>query len=322
MELIYSGPYSRVYKQDQYAIKVIDKDFKILPHDYNREIKLLNQFNHPNIITIIDVQHKFDDIFVYMPLYSNDLLGYIRSHRVTKTRFGTNGIQFINQLNLDIPVIEAILPQIFISIQYIHQQGIIHRDIKPSNFLISGDLNTNDLQVVLCDFSVLIPLDQNDLIHDVCSGYYKPLELVFALDYGLEIDIWGLGMMVLLLYSTTGDTALANYNSTLPDQPDQQPLLEQLSDFNLIDKIFHVFGTPTITELADNKYTYWPQVFNVENFKLIKLPNIPRQSSEVLFPRCKDPQKIELFNRMCHLNPAERVKIEEITKTWQHIIEP
>lgn len=305
--LLYSGPYSRVTKQAEYAVKQIDVDFKILPHDYKREVKLLQQLNHDNVIKVVKVEQKLDDILIYMPYYPNTLQNYIRDKCVTRTRYGESGVSFVNMPKLSPVVIDNILGQIFESIDYIHSQGIIHRDIKPSNFLLSEE--AGDLKVVLCDFSILVLQQENDMIHDVCSGSYKPLELIFGMDYGFEIDIWALGILILMLYSNNGDTVLNNHKSQYEDP-------EELTDFLLIDKIFHVFGTPSTTPGVN----HWPQVFEVENFQIIKLSKRARQPATAIFPQCQDPNKLELFDNICNLNPQTRPTMTQIKQTWYNMI--
>lgn len=319
MQLLYSGPYSRVYKENQYAVKIIDRDFKILPHDYLREIKILQQLHHANIVEVIDIKYKFDDVLIYMPYYANNLLNYIQENRTTKTRFGPDGgVKFTSVLNIPQKVIHNILTQVIDSIHYLHQQHIIHRDIKPGNYLLDtkGD-NQRDLTVVLCDFSILVPESENDLIHDICSGYYKPLEVIFGLDYGFGVDVWGLGIMILMLYSTNGNTVLGNCKAeSTASHPESQSCTEEITDFLLIDKIFHTFGTPT-TE--PNNCNYWPDIFTIDNFRLINLPTIARSSPQQLFPNCKNPKMAELFNNICHLNPQLRPDMGQISHTWNQI---
>lgn len=294
MELIYHGPYSSVYKHHNHAIKVVDEDIKVPPHDIHREINLLQQLHHDNIIPIIKVEHKHEDILMYMPYYEQDLYGMMMNKSKKRTRFVEGEIQVINVNQIPESHIETIVDGIFQAIEYLHQHEIIHRDIKPHNFLMKDEITP-----IICDFSTAIHNCDHQLkVHDICSNYYKPLEVIFGLDYGLEVDIWSLGIMLTYLYSNNCQPAL--YPA-------------ETNDFNLIDAIFTTFGTPSLTKGIN----YWPQIFDVENFRLIKLN--PKSRSQDIFPRCSNHQLVELYHSICNINSQERISINGIVNTWREI---
>ena len=100
-----------------------------------REIKLLEFFNHENIISLLDVlkpedKHNFEDIYIITDLMETDL------HRVI----------YSNQ-DLTDEHIQYFMYQVLRGIQYIHSSDIIHRDLKPSNLLLNKncDLKICDL---------------------------------------------------------------------------------------------------------------------------------------------------------------------------------
>lgn len=295
MEVIYSGHYSIVKRLDDEAIKIIDKDFSIPPHDVDREIKLVKSLNHDNIIKILNVEEKFDDILIYMKYYPFNLYDWVMSKSKRRSRFNNGEVTYVVQNQLTEITREQVLSQIIESLKYIHNKGIIHRDIKPSNFLIETD--GEEIKVVMCDFSILVEENKNDMIHDVCSTFYKSLELIFALDYGKEIDIWSLGILISFLYSK-----------------DCKPLTwnEEMTDFQLIKVIFDSFGIPNKIPGTN----YWPEIFDIDTFKLINLQ--PRERNQNF--NCGDDKKIELFNNICHLNPKQRLNIREIDSKWKGII--
>lgn len=304
MARLYSGPYSTVYKRGDLAVKVIDKDFSVPPHDYHKELKFLKDFNHKNIVRLVKQEDKFDEVLLYMECYTQTLSELLLANCIKKTKFRPDGeLLFVKDNKLPFESLIRIISEIIDGIQYIHLKGVIHRDIKPSNVLIRGE------EVVICDFGILVENELNDYITDVCSGYYKPLELIFALKYSYEIDIWCLGILISALMSNDG-------SNILYDNEDDMNR-ETISDFLLIERIFLVFGTPSNDSKSIN---YWPLIFHVQNFSLINLAPRDRRPLHKIFPKCTNPQLLDLFNNICDLNNERRIGINSIKSKFNEIL--
>lgn len=302
MERIYSGPYSIIYKQPPKAIKVIDEDTSFPPHNAKREIELVTRLNHKNIIKFLDIEHKVDEYWIYMDLYQYNLEEYVVSRSKRRTKFIEGEVTYFYSNQLQEPEIDNMMDQIINAIYYIHNQGIIHRDIKPSNFLVNP-IGPQQVHIVLCDFSILTLASENDMIHDVATSYYKPLELMFGLDYSYEIDIWSLGILISFLYSK-------NCKPITYEEAEITQYGEQINDFRLISLIFNKFGTPSTN---NQDFNYWPDIFKIDNFKLIRLDNKDRNQDF----NCLDSFKVGLFNDMCKFDPASRLSINEILTIWE-----
>jgi hypothetical protein len=98
---------------------------------FEREIKLLRQLQHPNIIPILDFGEADGLAFIVMPYLPNGTL-----------------LDRLNQRPLEPRQGGRIVDQLASALMLAHQNGVIHRDVKPSNVLI--DENGNAL---LSDFS-------------------------------------------------------------------------------------------------------------------------------------------------------------------------
>jgi serine/threonine protein kinase len=188
-QIIGSGSFGVVYQanisetNEIVAIKKVfqDKRYK------NRELQILKELNHPNVIKL---RHYFytqgdkpDD------LYLNCVMDYIPE---TLSRI----IRFYYKQKTQIPllILKLYSYQMMKSLAYIHSVGICHRDIKPQNVLV--DPNSHILK--LCDFGSAKKLVKGEPnISYICSRYYRAPELIFgATEYTPAIDIWSTGCVI------------------------------------------------------------------------------------------------------------------------------
>jgi len=82
-----------------------------------REITLLHQIRHPNIIQLFDVFQDDEHIFVVMELMTGgELFDFVITRGALRETDARD-----------------ILKQVLKAIVYLHQRGIIHRDLKPGS---------------------------------------------------------------------------------------------------------------------------------------------------------------------------------------------
>jgi len=116
------------------AVKVLGERAIESPHAierFRREIEVIAQLEHPNIVTAFDADVIDDQHFLAMQyIDGQDLGSRIRSgEKFTPTE------------------VVRLIGQAAQGLEYAHQRGIIHRDIKPSNLILdaSGTLKVLDL---------------------------------------------------------------------------------------------------------------------------------------------------------------------------------
>lgn len=303
---VYSGPFSDIYKcisptGETVALKVVDLDFQHKPHNFRREVKLLKRLSHLNIAKFIDYFTKGDDHYMVMTYYELDLNGVLDHFLSKRTRFNLEDptkMEIVLTNGLPTASLSPMIWSLVLALKFIHDNGIIHRDLKPGNIFFKNLENLKS--PVIGDFGISYdtknppsdePYDQK--FTDVCTGYYKAPELCFGLtDYGFEIDLWSLGILISVLYSKTGKPI--NYVNQEPDDPDSSP---ELNDFALILGIFNAFGTPDIVD--EKSDLYWKQMsdasYHFVNFNYKKLP---RKPTKVLLPRCEDDKIKSLFDSL------------------------
>jgi serine/threonine protein kinase len=184
--LIGQGAYGVVYKVQNIQNKEIMavKRIKLtnnedgLPSSAIREIALLKELEHPNIIKLYDVNHSQHCLALYFEYCDWDLCRFVeaRGGRLCREEV----VNFTRQLLL--------------ALQYIHGNHIIHRDVKPQNLLVN---RRNQLK--LADFglarSTFIPFDS--LSTEVITLWYRPPEIALGMrDYGVSIDMWSAGCVL------------------------------------------------------------------------------------------------------------------------------
>jgi calcium-dependent protein kinase len=87
--------------------------------------------------------------------------------------------------------------QIFLALNYMHQNKIVHRDIKPENVLIESIEN---LEIKLTDFGFATYFDRKNELNEVLgSPLYMPPEIVSHSGYDNKVDIWSTGVMTYIL---------------------------------------------------------------------------------------------------------------------------
>lgn len=100
----------------QYASKTAQRRFR-------REIELVVQLRHPNIISIFDSDETKDGMQFFV-------MDYVRGLRLDR---------YVRQKDLALEETLALFAVICEAIQYAHQRGVIHRDLKPSNVMVDSD---------------------------------------------------------------------------------------------------------------------------------------------------------------------------------------
>lgn len=124
------------HTQEKVAIKILEKS-KISDvadvERVTREINILKQVRHPNIIQLYEIIETPKQLFLVMEYVSE---GELFDHIVKKKRLKeAEACEYFQQ--------------ILAGVEYLHELGIVHRDLKPENLLI--DFNR---RVKLVDFGL------------------------------------------------------------------------------------------------------------------------------------------------------------------------
>ena len=183
MEKIGEGTYGVVYKAKDrvtgeiVALKKIrlEAEDEGIPSTAIREISLLKELQHPNIVRLYDVVHTERKLTLVFEFLDQDLKKYLD----------------VCDSGLGLPIMKSFLYQLLTGVAYCHHHRVLHRDLKPPNLLIN-----REGQLKLADFGLArafgIPV--RSYTHEVVTLWYRaPDVLLGSRKYSTPVDIWSVG---------------------------------------------------------------------------------------------------------------------------------
>jgi len=219
LEKIGEGTYGIVYKaKDKQTGKVIalkkirlDSDTEGVPSTAIREIALLRELTHPNIVQLLDVIQSQKHLFLVFEYLNQDLKKYMDTAPPT-------GIE----LNL----VKSYMYQLLNGIAFCHSHRVLHRDLKPQNLLIDTEGN-----IKLADFGLAraFGLPVRSYTHEVVTLWYRAPEILLGCKlYSTAVDVWSIGCIFVEMIT-------------------RKALFPGDSEIDQLFKVFRTLGTPNET---------------------------------------------------------------------------
>ena len=174
---------------DNNGQKVAIKEMKDLDNSCDairilREIKILKfftKYNHPNILSLIDLNVDTSTISIITERGDTDLHELIYRYRKNNVQLSEEHYKFI-------------LFQMLSGIKHLHSANVIHRDLKPSNIIINKDAT-----IKIIDFGLSRSYNPNMTEYVVTRWYRAPEVVLSPKEYEHKIDIWAIGCIMVEL---------------------------------------------------------------------------------------------------------------------------
>ena len=293
-----------------------------------REIVLLRQLSHPNIVNLIDVFvpgnniKKFNTIYLVLEYVPSDL----------KKVFKKSGFMTEEE-------VVKVMYQMLLGLNSIHSAGVWHRDLKPANVLLGKD---NEIKI--CDFGLARSVEQSfsalkgmtsvheivnekvsegkpklktKLTSHVVTRWYRAPELILIeKDYNLKIDIWSMGCIFAeLLRMVKGNVdsvvqrkAIFPGESCFPLSPDPKAVVGKtgfaVGEKDQLRVILQKLGSPSDEQL---------EFITDKNAKdyIKAMGQFPKIELAAMFPK-SSAEAIDLLNKCLTFNPKLRPSTQDL----------
>ncbi|KAJ5191013.1 cyclin-dependent protein kinase phoss [Penicillium cinerascens] len=255
LEKLGEGTYATLYRgrnnqtSELVALKEIHLDVEEgTPSTAIREISLMKELDHENVLSLCDVIHTEDKLVLVSEYMDKDLKRYMDAHGGA----------------LNLLTLKSFAYQMLRGIAYCHAKRILHRDLKPQNLLINRNGGLK-----LADFGLArafgIPV--NTFSSEVVTVWYRsPDVLLGSRSYNTSIDVWSAGCIIAEMFSG-------------------RPLFPGTANYDQLLKIFHIMGTPSertwpgISQLPEFK-PYFP-VYPTQDLRLL-IPQLDPLGADLL----------------------------------------
>ena len=156
---------------------------------FQREINILINADHPNIIKLYEIFESKRSYYLIMEeCKGGEVFDRIIGHIQKKDMYSEKDASII-------------LSQMMSAVEYCHNNGIAHRDLKPENllYLNAGTEENNPIKVIDFGLSQVISPERK-LKTKVGTAYYVSPEILQG-SYSEKCDIWSAGVILYILLS-------------------------------------------------------------------------------------------------------------------------
>ncbi|KAL1830411.1 hypothetical protein ACET3Z_000062 [Daucus carota] len=192
-----------------YAMKVMEmKECRLTP-SMAREVSILFDINHENIVRLEEVVSCGNSLYLIMEHAGEDLNAFLMIKGVQNSE-----------------ITKRWLKELLSAVDFLHKRGLIHRDLKPENIMIGFDQKLR-----IADFGSAVRCSDDTNVSSVLTTlpFRAPEILLGYHSYGKEIDVWAVGCNFAEMLGS--DCLFGDPNT--------------VSVFDVLTKIFSKIGTPS-----------------------------------------------------------------------------
>ncbi|XP_043196474.1 cyclin-dependent kinase 12-like isoform X2 [Amphibalanus amphitrite] len=283
------GTYGQVYKArdcetgEVVALKKVrlENEKEGFPITAVREIKILRQLNHKNIVNIkeivtdkqtaVDFRKDKGSFYLVFEYMDHDLMGLLESGMV----------------DFDEPSNASIMRQLLEGLNYCHRKNFLHRDIKCSNILLN-----NKGHVKLGDFGLARLYNAEEsrpYTNKVITLWYRPPELLLGEErYGPAVDVWSCGCILGELFQ-------------------KKPLFQGANvEIAQLEMISRLCGSPCPS--------VWPEVVRLPLWSTLRPKKPYRRRLKEEFWHMPSAA-LSLMDKMLELDPKNRISADDALKS-------
>jgi serine/threonine protein kinase len=238
-----------------------------------REISLLHELNHPNIIKLKDCFQTESSVLgkTVRPLHAvfeildRDLRKYLDS--ISKP--------------LEQQLVKSYLFQMLLGVSFCHARGVMHRDLKPQHLLIN---NAGALKLGGFGSARAFTLPIRALTHEITTLWYRAPEVLLGSRYYCPaVDMWAVG-------------------SIFVEMVNRVPLFSGDSEIGQLYRIFRLLGTPN----SD----IWPGVCELPEYAVTFPKWATPPAASLLISSCGrgvGGHGLDLLEKLLKYDPAQRI---------------
>ncbi|PAA70153.1 hypothetical protein BOX15_Mlig000972g1, partial [Macrostomum lignano] len=207
-----------------------------------REVSLLRDLKHANIVTLHDIIHTDKSLTLVFEYLDKDLKQCLEE---------CSGLLHEGNVRL-------YLYQLLRGLEYCHRRRYLHRDLKPQNILLNqrGELKLADFGLARAN-----SVPSKTYSNEVCTLWYRPADVLLGnTEYSTHIDLWGVG--AIFFEMITGRPMFPG--STVEEQ---------------LQLIFRTLGSPTEESWPGSESNQQLQAYNFPHWLGMDLKSVaPRLS--------------------------------------------
>ncbi|XP_050967210.1 death-associated protein kinase 1 [Labeo rohita] len=189
----------------EYAAKFIKKRRSkssrrgVSKEDIEREVSILKEIQHPNVITLHDVFENKNEVILILELVAGgELFDFLAEKESLSEEEATE-----------------FLKQILDGVSYLHSKQIAHFDLKPENIMLLNRSMPHP-RIKIIDFGLAHKIDfGNDFKNIFGTPEFVAPEVVNYEPLGLEADMWSIGVITYILLSGASPFLGENKQETL-----------------------------------------------------------------------------------------------------------